>query len=691
MSSSNLNKKRARTTDPLTITLGKNNNNSYYYISDSLSGGNHKIKISMVDLSNPKEEKQISLKEHEEENDTSLDILNLSHQILKEEFPKIVNNIKNNETEKIYLPISSSWFNMDNIHEIEIKSLPEYFCGKFPSKTPQIYKKYRNFIINLYRENSTMYLSSNTCRKHLPGDACAILRIHAFLEHWGLINFKLNQKFKPNFIPKAFNFKSPIYIDSNLFMLDNITDNNNNNGDNNNITNINNIANYNTPESSIILTSNKKKEIARLYPINKISNKMFNNFIDNCKEVNSYIEENPNLQLKKFRKINFLSQNYRPKCEVCGNFCSMEWYITKENKEEDNDSSNDINVSINIDEQSLKKEFNIICEECFNSDIPLPNELERENFELTSIYNFFSKEKLNNRIISRINNEQWSKEEDNKLLEGIKNNKNWDEIVNSLGNNTNKTKKDCIFHLLQMPMNEIEEKYKEKENKNDEEEENDLMEEDEIIEEKDIVGNNNEKENNIQKENNSENINNVENNNINNINESNIENEDEKNKIINNENKEENKENIEFNYEENKKMNNMLEIFMRLFKRYLNENNNNNTFNNNNIEKEEKEKDISNKSFKEIIYKTFAKSINKCKELKNEEKNEMKNIVDILVFLQMKKIELKMNYFKQFERVLEFKRTQLKKIETDIIQERIKLITKKLLLQKKQQLANENK
>ena len=691
MSSSNLNKKRARTTDPLTITLGKNNNNSYYYISDSLSGGNHKIKISMVDLSNPKEEKQMSLKEHEEENDTSLDILNLSHQILKEEFPKIVNNIKNNETEKIYLPISSSWFNMDNIHEIEIKSLPEYFCGKFPSKTPQIYKKYRNFIINLYRENSTMYLSSNTCRKHLPGDACAILRIHAFLEHWGLINFKLNQKFKPNFIPKAFNFKSPIYIDSNLFMLDNITDNNNNNGDNNNITNINNIANYNTPESSIILTSNKKKEIARLYPINKISNKMFNNFIDNCKEVNSYIEENPNLQLKKFRKINFLSQNYRPKCEVCGNFCSMEWYITKENKEEDNDSSNDINVSINIDEQSLKKEFNIICEECFNSDIPLPNELERENFELTSIYNFFSKEKLNNRIISRINNEQWSKEEDNKLLEGIKNNKNWDEIVNSLGNNTNKTKKDCIFHLLQMPMNEIEEKYKEKENKNDEEEENDLMEEDEIIEEKDIVGNNNEKENNIQKENNSENINNVENNNINNINGSNIENEDEKNKIINNENKEENKENIEFNYEENKKMNNMLEIFMRLFKRYLNENNNNNTFNNNNIEKDEKEKDISNKSFKEIIYKTFAKSINKCKELKNEEKNEMKNIVDILVYLEMKKIELKMNYFKSLERLLEFKKTQLKKIETDIIQERIKLITKKLLLQQKQQQINENK
>ena len=101
MSSSNLNKKRTRPTDPLIITLGKLNH-SYYYISDSLSGGGTKIKISMVDLSNPKEEKQISLKEHEEENDASLDILNLSRQILKDELPKIVNNIKANETEKIY-------------------------------------------------------------------------------------------------------------------------------------------------------------------------------------------------------------------------------------------------------------------------------------------------------------------------------------------------------------------------------------------------------------------------------------------------------------------------------------------------------------------------------------------------------------------------------------------------------------
>ena len=134
----------------------------------------------------------------------------------------------------------------------------------------------------------------------------------------------------------------------------------------------------------------------------------------------------------------------------------------------------------------------------------------------------------------------------------------------------------------------------------------------------------------------------------------------------------------------NDKMNNnMIDIFIRLFRRYLNEKNNKKV--------EDENENIENITFKEIIYKTFVKSINKCRELKCEEKNEMKNIVDILIYLEMKKIELKMNYFKQFERVLEYKKNQLKTIETQIIQERIKLITKKLLLQKKQQQANENK
>ena len=654
---SNLNKKRARNISPLTITIGKLPHDKYYYISDSLSNktNNTKIKISMMDL---KDDKQIVLKEREEEKNAAFDILGMEPQILRGELPKIINTIEKNESENIYLPISASWFNMDNIHEIEMKSLPEFFVGKYPSKTPSIYKNYRNFIINLYRENSSMYLSSKTCLKHLAGDSGAIMRIHSFLEHWGLINFKINPKFKPNFIPKAFNFKSPLFIDSSLFMIDNSKKNEN-------------IIDYNEPERSLMI-KNKNKNVALLYPINKISNELFNKFVDNMNNIdiiNKDKDNNDSAFYKNFKKINFLSQNYRPKCDVCGNFCMVDWYITKENlgkNEEENESDIEMGVSISIDENSLKREFFLICEECFNNkEIPLPNNLKRENFELSSVYNLLSRDKLNHKLIDKMNQQKWTEEENKALLESLKTNNNWDDIIKSLGQDSTKSKKDCILHLIQMPLEkEEEESQKIKEKEKDKE----------ITEEEHDIELNKKGENmDINKNNEEENI---------------IEDKEIKNNIeINKENEIKNEIKIEEEkkeQEKNDKMNNnMIEILMRMFKRYLNEKNDKNVSDENG--------NILNKYFKEVIYKTFAKSIDKCKELKNIEKNEMKNIVDILVYLQMKKIELKMNYFRQFERLLEYKKNQLRTIETQIINERIKLITKKLLLQKKQQQANENK
>ena len=655
---SNLNKKRARNISPLTITIGKLPHDKYYYISDSLSNktNNTKIKISMMDL---KDDKQIVLKEREEEKNAAFDILGMEPQILRGELPKIINTIEKNESENIYLPISASWFNMDNIHEIEMKSLPEFFVGKYPSKTPSIYKNYRNFIINLYRENSSMYLSSKTCLKHLAGDSGAIMRIHSFLEHWGLINFKLNPKFKPNFIPKAFNFKSPLFIDSSLFMIDNSKKNEN-------------IIDYNEPERSLMI-KNKNKNVALLYPINKISNELFNKFVDNMNNIdiiNKDKDNNDSAFYKNFKKINFLSQNYRPKCDVCGNFCMVDWYITKENlgkNEEENESDIEMGVSISIDENSLKREFFLICEECFNNkEIPLPNNLKRENFELSSVYNLLSRDKLNHKLIDKMNQQKWTEEENKALLESLKTNNNWDDIIKSLGQDSTKSKKDCILHLIQMPL----EKEEEEESQKIKEKEKDK----EITEEEHDIELNKKGENmDINKNNEEENI---------------IEDKEIKNNIeINKENEIKNEIKIEEEkkeQEKNDKMNNnMIEILMRMFKRYLNEKNDKNVSDENG--------NILNKYFKEVIYKTFAKSIDKCKELKNIEKNEMKNIVDILVYLQMKKIELKMNYFRQFERLLEYKKNQLRTIETQIINERIKLITKKLLLQKKQQQANENK
>jgi len=96
----------------------------------------------------------------------------------------------------------AKWFNYDQIHEIEKRSLPEFFDGKSPSKTPKIYTEYRNFMIQTYEQNPNQYLTQTACRRNLAGDVCAILRVHSFLEHWGLINYRVNPDLFPVPAPK---------------------------------------------------------------------------------------------------------------------------------------------------------------------------------------------------------------------------------------------------------------------------------------------------------------------------------------------------------------------------------------------------------------------------------------------------------------------------------------------------------
>lgn len=102
---------------------------------------------------------------------------------------------------------------MEAINPIEKRMLPEFFVNEAAlsrksvppgvkgssSKTPQIYMKYRNFMINAYRQQPHVYLTATACRRNLAGDACAILRVHEFLTHWGLINYSV----PPHAMPPA--------------------------------------------------------------------------------------------------------------------------------------------------------------------------------------------------------------------------------------------------------------------------------------------------------------------------------------------------------------------------------------------------------------------------------------------------------------------------------------------------------
>ena len=688
-----LHKKRDRKSEQLIITLGRLND-GYYYISDTFNGGT-KIKIPLIETTSKKEHIKIDIEEEEisepkkNEPSTVLQkiIIDQSPEILQ---PKNINNqiiSKPKEFEQIKIPESAKWFNMDEIHEIEKKSLPEFFNGKYPSKNPEIYKKYRNFIINLYRQNPSIYLTGTACRRHLSGDVCAILRLHKLLNQWGLINFKLDPKFKPNnnFIPKSFNFKSPIYIDSSTFIIDK---------DNNSASNV--IGNNN-----IILT-NKGKELMTLYPINKISENIFRSFLIGNKYMNlnnQMINNNMNMNLNindnlnnninkngvnKISRVNFLLKNYRPKCDLCENLCSMDWYITKGNdfnelveeiKEQENNSKNNNNneninnindeeekinindsnnniidnkksnfiISIsnnnnNITKKDIPKNVKslLICEDCYNNGKnTLPEGLKKEDFEISSIYNIFCKNKIEERITTKLDEEKWKEEETQKLLDGIeKYGDNWDEIlnyVNSPENSKNKeiikkTKEDCIMHLLQLP---IKENYSFK-----------------IIPEKETFSIND----NINYNNGSWN-------------------------------------NIPGLTDINNPMTGMIDLFSIFFKKYLEEDYKKEKEKEREYEKdviiEESKKTKIEKIKKKIFeqYKNINNNENNNNENKNlkeveDEKEIKKKIVETLLYTQMKTLELKMNYFNSFDKNLNYKKAQLKSMENQIVQERIKIAIK---------------
>lgn len=104
---------------------------------------------------------------------------------------------------KPLLPTHSDWFDAKRVNAIERRALPEFFDGSSPSKTTKIYMEMRNFLIQTWARTPGKYLTATAARRNFRGDACAIHRIHSFLEHWGLINFNVNPETKPQavFVP----------------------------------------------------------------------------------------------------------------------------------------------------------------------------------------------------------------------------------------------------------------------------------------------------------------------------------------------------------------------------------------------------------------------------------------------------------------------------------------------------------
>ncbi|XP_057516237.1 SWI/SNF complex subunit SWI3A isoform X2 [Amaranthus tricolor] len=87
------------------------------------------------------------------------------------------------------IPSHSFWFSWDSIHDTERLELREFFDGSSFTRTPKIYKEYRDFIISKYREDPSKRLTFTEVRKSLVGDVSTLNKLFNFLDKWGLINF----------------------------------------------------------------------------------------------------------------------------------------------------------------------------------------------------------------------------------------------------------------------------------------------------------------------------------------------------------------------------------------------------------------------------------------------------------------------------------------------------------------------
>ncbi|KAJ3053276.1 hypothetical protein HDU99_008015, partial [Rhizoclosmatium hyalinum] len=108
------------------------------------------------------------------------------------------------QTKDVFVPAYATWFRLDSIDPRERAALPEFFNNKNKSKTPAVYKDYRDFMVHTYRLNPIEYLTVTACRRNLAGDVCSIMRVHSFLEQWGLINFQVDADSRPSLMGPSF-------------------------------------------------------------------------------------------------------------------------------------------------------------------------------------------------------------------------------------------------------------------------------------------------------------------------------------------------------------------------------------------------------------------------------------------------------------------------------------------------------
>lgn len=134
---------------------------------------------------------------------------------LQHEFQESAKRYLVEQTAQVIVPSFAKWFDLSKIHDIEKKSLPDFFVEDGSGyKSSQDYKYIRDFIVNTFRLNPKEYLTITAVRRNLSGDVTNIIRIHQFLEQWGLINYQIDPKTKSSVLGPQYTGHFQITMDA---------------------------------------------------------------------------------------------------------------------------------------------------------------------------------------------------------------------------------------------------------------------------------------------------------------------------------------------------------------------------------------------------------------------------------------------------------------------------------------------
>uniref|UniRef100_A0A0L0NUX6 Uncharacterized protein n=1 Tax=Candidozyma auris TaxID=498019 RepID=A0A0L0NUX6_CANAR len=153
------------------------------------------------------------------ENDKSAEAEPVDLEKLQATFQETAKNYLIEQSRHVIIPSFSKWFDMNTVHLIEKKLFPDFFPAKNEEtvssyKTPESYKNMRDFMINSYRINPIEYLTVTAVRRNLAGDVASIIRIHRFLEKWGLINYQIDPRTKPTLVGPQYTGHFQITLDT---------------------------------------------------------------------------------------------------------------------------------------------------------------------------------------------------------------------------------------------------------------------------------------------------------------------------------------------------------------------------------------------------------------------------------------------------------------------------------------------